>query len=265
MNANYDSPYLWMKPEKKGGNPRFHGTMDVVHQQMKPDWDAVFWDIGGVILDTESVRSAHRQFISDVLAEHDVAVAVDEALETWRNELGTYFRERLGTNYRPARRGYDRAIDAIIKDVPDDAWRPHLDRAFRVHLSPNPNTRSTLATLADQDLHLGVISDIDSDEGRQILELFGVREHFDAITTSEEVGRTKPDPAMFETALEKAGVEPHRSLMVGDRYTHDMEGAARHGITTVAYTAADGPAVDYTVTDLQEVVEIVDSKSLPKE
>jgi putative hydrolase of the HAD superfamily len=83
------------------------------------------------------------------------------------------------------------------------------------------------------------------------LETF--REHVDAYTSSESVGRTRPDPAMFETALEKADVDPVRAVMVGDRYEHDMAGASAHGIATVADGAEDGPAVDYRLDDLRRL------------
>ncbi|HKJ58937.1 MAG TPA: HAD family hydrolase, partial [Halobacteriales archaeon] len=99
--------------------------------------------------------------------------------------------------------------------------------------------------------------DADHDELLWLLSHLGVREHFDAVTTSESVGRTKPDPAMFETALERSPAPPERTLMIGDRYGHDMEGAKRHGISTAAYGAEDGPAVDYRLEDLRDVLEIL--------
>ncbi|ELZ05663.1 HAD-superfamily hydrolase [Natrialba chahannaoensis JCM 10990] len=115
----------------------------------------------------------------------------------------------------------------------------------------------TIEDLADRDLHIGVISNVDDEAGREMLAQFGVREQFDSITTSEEVGRTKPDPDLFETALEKAGVSPERSLMIGDRYEHDVKGAAEVGMHGVAFGAEDGPAVSYRVVSPLEMVEII--------
>jgi putative hydrolase of the HAD superfamily len=63
---------------------------------------------------------------------------------------------------------------------------------------------------------------------------------------------------MFETALTKASAAPDRSLMIGDRYSHDMEGGANAGMWTISYGADAGPAVDFTLSDLQTVVDIVD-------
>jgi FMN phosphatase YigB (HAD superfamily) len=49
---------------------------------------------------------------------------------------------------------------------------------------------------------------------------------------SFEHGCQKPDPRMFLTALHLLGVDAHRTLMVGDRASHDG-GAAEVGITTL--------------------------------
>lgn len=214
--------------------------------------DATFFDIGGVLLDPASVRRAHDRFIADLSDEYDLEA--EDALETWRAELGAHFREREGTEFRSARAGYERAVAALGVD---GEWEPAFERALAGTIEPNPGAVEAVEALAERELHLGVISDVDAAEGRRILETFGVLEEFDSITTSEAVGRTKPDPAMFETALRKAGTAPERSLMVGDRYRHDIEGAKDVGMVTTAYGAEDGPAIDHRLDDLREVLDLV--------
>jgi putative hydrolase of the HAD superfamily len=223
------------------------------------EWEAVFWDIGGVILDLESVRGAHADFLADLLERHDVDATLEAAVDTWRTTVGDHFRERDGTEFRSAREGYHRGVAAIVgEEIPRDEWYPHFDEFVRSSIEPVPGAVEAIERLAERDLHVGVVSDVDDAEGRKMLETFGVRERFDSITTSEEVGRTKPDPAMFETALEKAGAEPERSLMIGDRYDDDVEGAAKMGIHGVALGTEDGPAVSYRIESPDEILEIVD-------
>lgn len=219
--------------------------------------EAVLWDIGGVILDIESVREGHVEFVGWLVETYDLE-SVDEVVVTWRREIGEYFREREGTEFRPARDGYHRAIEGIVGEpVERTDWLPRFRAILAEHLQSNPGAAVTIGSIATTGIHQGIVSDVDADEGRFILDRLGVLEHFDAITTSEEVGRTKPDRAMFETALEKAGVDPGRALMIGDRYSHDMEGATALGIHTAAYGAEDGPAVDHRLTDLRDLLEIL--------
>lgn len=221
------------------------------------DIDAVLWDIGGVLLDLESVRAGHEAFVAWLVEAHgDDAIA--DPLETWRRTVGDYFKERDGTEFRPARVAYDQAVAAVLGDRLDrEAWQPRFRECFGRHLRPNPNATETVTRLAATEHHQGVLSDIDADEGQFVLEQLGILDQFDAVTTSEDVGRTKPDPAMFETALARAGVPPERALMVGDRYHHDMEGAAKLGLRTAAYGAAAGPAVDHRLESLDELIALL--------
>ncbi|WP_408957626.1 HAD family hydrolase [Natrinema sp. 74] len=224
------------------------------------EWEAVFWDIGGVILALDTVQAAHADFIADVIKRHGVDATVEDAIDTWRTTVGNYFRERDGTEFRSAREGYHRGVEAIVgEEIPREEWQPRFDEVVQSSIEPIAGAPETIARLAERDIHVGVISDVDDAEGRRMLADFGVREHFDSITTSEEVGRTKPDPAIFETAIEKAEVAPARSLMIGDRYDHDVKGAADVGMHGVAFGADDGPAVAYRIESPDEVLEIVDT------
>ena len=222
------------------------------------DPEAVFWDIGGVIVRLESIQSGHRDFVESLLDAYQSPLPPAEALDTWRSVLGEYFRGGDGNEYLTAREGYRRATDAILTgDADETDWERRFQRIHDEHASANPDAVETIERLAETDRHVGVISDVDHEEGKRLLETFGVGRHFDSFTTSEEVGLKKPDPEIFETALEKAGVDGPESVMIGDRYANDMEGAKAVGMTTIAYGADDGPAVDHHVDDLREILALL--------
>ena len=248
-------------------------------------YEGVFFDIGGVLLDLSSVRVGHEAFLTR-FAEREGIDDVDSFVDDWRAALGAYFSGRDGTAYRPALDGYRQAIAAAValhsstsldreavvegrKDplttVDDDAWRPLFEETTADHVRPSPGAVETVRALDEADRYLGVVSDIDTWEAERMLSGFGVYDRFDRVTTSEDVGRTKPDPAMFEAALADAPVAPERSLYVGDRYDHDMRGGSRAGFVTVAHggSAADraeedpDDVVDFVVSDLRELLDIV--------
>ena len=221
--------------------------------------EAVFWDIGGVILDLTSVRRAHRAFVRDLCARHDLGVDEETAIERWQSAVGDHFRAREGTEFRAAREAYGVGVEVLVGEPLEATdWRPRFREVVEETIEPVEGAPAAIETLAGRDLHVGVISDVDDAEGRAMLEHFGVARHLDSITTSEAVGRTKPDPVIFETALDTAGVVPGRSAMVGDRYEHDVAGAAAVGMQTIAFGADAGPAVDYRIEEPREVVAIVD-------
>ena len=48
--------------------------------------------------------------------------------------------------------------------------------------------------------------------------------------TSAEAGYRKPHPRIFEIAVERLNVPPHRALFVGDSYEDDVTGARNAGL-----------------------------------
>jgi putative hydrolase of the HAD superfamily len=224
------------------------------------EYDAVCWDIGGVIVELESIREGYAAFVAELAAAYDLDPAA--ALETWKSALGEHFRSRDGTEYVTAREGYRKATNALFEDPPDEeAWMRTFRRTSEASMRPEPNAVETIRALDEAGVHLGVVSDIDTREADSMLSTFGVADAFDAVTTSEDVGYTKPDRRMFEDAIGKAranGVDPDRTLMVGDRYRHDVEGAAEAGLTPVAYgDGARGPAAAHEIDDLRALLDIV--------
>lgn len=57
---------------------------------------------------------------------------------------------------------------------------------------------------------------------------------FDATRTADETA-SKPDPRMLLELIEALGVEPQRTVMVGDT-THDLQLAANAGVASIAVT-----------------------------
>ena len=240
--------------------------------ELPDSWDAVFYDIGGVIVNLPSIRQGYANYLREFAAERDLDP--EEALATWRGALGDYFKSGEGTEYRTAREGYRRAFRALVDDIDEEEWRPGFKRATAEALEPEANAVETIDRLDDAGFYLGIVSDIDTWEAHRMLDRFGVDDAFDGITTSEDVGYKKPDERMFADALGKAnGVDPSRSLYVGDRYEHDMQGGTAAGLWTVAYggTAAekvadadrDGlrvvgdDAVDFHAEDHRDLLSIV--------
>ncbi|WP_380167836.1 HAD family hydrolase [Jannaschia sp. R86511] len=94
-----------------------------------------------------------------------------------------------------------------------------------------------LETLHRSGVRVGVLSDIHVD----LRPVFAARTRrgggtwadlVHAWTLSYEVGAAKPDPVVFEHALQQMGLAAAEVLMVGDRGTHDGAAAAV-GITTL--------------------------------
>ncbi len=102
------------------------------------------------------------------------------------------------------------------------------------------------------------------DEVREDWRRFGFGDVIDGVASSHSVGWRKPHPAMFERALEIAGVRPDEAFMVGDRLGADVWGAQQVGLRAVlrqtvgpAPQAAVNATPDASVRSLLELPDAV--------
>jgi HAD superfamily hydrolase (TIGR01549 family) len=92
-----------------------------------------------------------------------------------------------------------------------------------------PGTIEALEAFKSQGFKLGIVSNA---EGRIAADAkrFGLAKYFDVIIDSHIVGVSKPDPRIFQIALERIGVGPGEARFAGDIYSIDVEGARAAGI-----------------------------------
>lgn len=62
-----------------------------------------------------------------------------------------------------------------------------------------------------------------------------ITSYFKTVTNSEMVGVKKPNPLIFNYALDKANANVKESLMVGDNFEADIEGALNIGLDAIFY------------------------------
>jgi putative hydrolase of the HAD superfamily len=95
-----------------------------------------------------------------------------------------------------------------------------------------PDAKPTLMALKEAGYRLGVIAN-----ARHLLlgrlDHTGLTPFFDTLTYSEEVGASKPNKVIFETALQRAGCQPQEAIHIGDRLIEDVEGARNAGIKPI--------------------------------
>ncbi len=128
--------------------------------------------------------------------------------------------------------------------------------------SPLPGAVSLLNAIRGQ-AKIGIITNGFTALQQTRLERTGLREYFDLLVISEQVGVAKPDPKIFNYALEQAG-NPDRSrvLMVGDTAESDILGGINAGLSTCWLNAhhREQPAgihPTWTVASLSELEQLL--------
>ncbi|MHC4821055.1 MAG: HAD family hydrolase [Planctomycetota bacterium] len=66
-----------------------------------------------------------------------------------------------------------------------------------------------------------------------LLVRLGLREKFDHVIVSAVVGVEKPDPGIFEIALERSGADRQSTVYVGDYFEIDVAGARAAGLRAI--------------------------------
>ena len=89
-----------------------------------------------------------------------------------------------------------------------------------------------------------------------VLRKLSVTAMVDGIVTSAEAGARKPAPAIFELALELAGVSARDAVHVGDSLGEDVAGARAAGIepVLVSRSGAPGPGGVQTIASLADPI-----------
>ncbi len=146
-------------------------------------------------------------------------------------------------------------------DSPDLAKR--LGEGY-VEISPYqtqlfPNTKEVLSELK-KEYELHIITNGFKEVQFIKLENSGIRNFFDVIVCSEDVGKNKPAPDVFHYSLSQAGAKAKESIMIGDDYQVDVVGAEGAGIKGVLfdpYHKYDEGIHEFHIKDLLEMHDIL--------
>lgn len=114
-------------------------------------------------------------------------------------------------------------------------------------------TAEALRRLRDAGFRLGVVSNSDG-RADEAIEAAGLREYFEFVMDSAEVGVEKPDPRIFMLALERLALTPAEAMYVGDLYEIDAVGARAAGLDVVLVD----PAGEHAGRDVRTVRDVAE-------
>lgn len=94
------------------------------------------------------------------------------------------------------------------------------------------------------------------------VRLSALQDCFSYIVLSEEVGVQKPNPLIFEKALQLNGLRKEEVLMIGDSYNSDIQGAINAGIDQLWITSdlTDTRPSTYRSSSLLQTLDLLEVK-----
>ncbi len=164
-------------------------------------------------------------------------------------------------------------LRGLKRDLPEEEFRElvRLHEEMELEVRPDlvPGVAGAIHSLRDR-FTLVVVSDAIFTPGRVLREIlagYGLRDLFSAFVFSDEIGCSKPAPAMFQRAAELAGCGVEEIVHIGDREPNDIAGAKDAGARAVFVTCgrdrgSDGTRADAVCTDYAQLPSIIDSLNL---
>ena len=149
-------------------------------------------------------------------------------------------------------------FDTLDYDVNDDIIH-HLSEEYILKL-PNHNNlfEGTFEILEylQKKYKLHIITNGFEEIQTKKMEKSGIYKFFNEVITSESVGVKKPNPKVFEYALEKANTNASSSIMIGDNIEADIQGAINCGIRAIHYNSEKSNTIPDSITSVNHLLEI---------
>lgn len=230
---------------------------------------AVFFDVGGTLVRPRLPMGevvVRRARAAGVPLGPDDEMAIGRRLEALvaerpgRGEAFTYPPQRSRGRWT---RIYRASLDRVCppheaESIADEVWKElSSPAAYALY----PDVRSTLRTLSNAGLLLGVVSNWEK-WLPDLLERVGISPLFGCTIASGVVEVEKPNVAIFAAALRAGGLEPDEAVHVGDSVSDDVGGAIGAGMHAVLLDRTDtsgGFTAAPVITTLDELPPLLGS------
>lgn len=209
----------------------------------------LIFDLDGVLVDSEPISD--RLFNECLQAD---GFAVDAAFS------GKYF---LGRSLRDCLVTLQEHFGRVPSDIVIDGYLTRIEDVLRLELQPVAFVPEALARLPHRKC---VASGSDMRRIELSLEVTGLRNYFDQITSSYEVAQGKPAPDVFLKAAEKMGIAPENCIVIEDTIFGVQAGVAA-GMQVLCYQPLEAHAYEVpggvvVFDSMQQLPELVQRFSL---
>jgi len=113
--------------------------------------------------------------------------------------------------------------------IPSSEIRDFWDTNFPNCFSINPERLSALKIIVE-NTNTAIITNGATQVQKAKIEKTGLDKIFDMVIISDEVGVSKPDPKIFNIALQNLNIKPEEALFVGDNLENDINGCQKAGL-----------------------------------
>jgi putative hydrolase of the HAD superfamily len=241
-----------------------------------PKFAGVLFDLGNTLLHfdgawPEVMQAADAELLS-YLQQEGFQLDPEAFIREFRKRLDEYYvqRESEFVEYTTALVLRTLLTELGNGRVDDQRLRPALKRLYAVsqaHWKLEDDAIPMLEALKAAGYKMAIISNAsDDDDVQTLVDNARIRPYFDLVLSSAACGIRKPNPRIFEIALEQLGLQPGQAAMVGDTLGADILGARNVGLYGIWITRrADTPDNrdhDYTIVPDAQIATLAELPAL---
>ncbi|KKU93244.1 hypothetical protein A3H89_03725 [Candidatus Amesbacteria bacterium RIFCSPLOWO2_02_FULL_48_11] len=182
----------------------------------------ILFDLGGVVF-----TNGTKKFVTDISARY--GIKYEEALNVLDGEIGTKYRE--------GKIGRDEFWKLVLESLPLRETIDGLESEWIGDYELIPGTKEIMDKLRGK-YKIMYLSDNVKERVDKLDARFGFISWFDDGIFSHEVGVRKPNPKIYEYALQKGQVEPSESIFIDDK-PKMLEPAREIGITGLVFESPE--------------------------
>jgi len=190
---------------------------------------AVIWDLGGVLLRTEDYTSRDKLAEDMGKTRGDIEFLMYGSDSSNRAQSGEISLEQHFSNVRQSLGLTETEMENFLESFWDG---DRLDYDLVDYIRSIKNGYKT-----------GLLSNAFENLRQLITQEWKFDDAFDHMVVSAEVGTMKPDPRIYQLALDGLGVEAHEAIFVDD-FIRNVEGASAVGLQAIHFRSPQQARAD---------------------
>jgi len=229
-------------------------------------YDAVIFDLFGTLVESYSYKE-YQSVLGQMASV--LTVSFDDFRRLWSEttyERNTGIIPTIETNIEHICRKLGVSVDYMKIRLATEVRFDFVADTMK----PRQDAIDVLSYLQSQGLKVGLISNC-SPDAPLIWRDTPFAPLFDVVVFSSSAGVKKPEPRVYQLAVEQLAVEPSRCLYIGDGDSRELTGASQVGMHAVLVRVPDEDSSDVrwedssdaeewdgsVISSLKEVLELV--------
>ncbi|TXS00148.1 HAD family hydrolase [Bacillus sp. SH7-1] len=224
----------------------------------------IFFDIAGTLLDYDTAEnngiSHFFQKYNDIFSGNEL-----ESMNLWHELSEKYFNKflskELSFQEQQGMRMYHLFKTYGINLSPEESqhrFNQYIE-LYKNNWAAFEDVHYTLQTLKQEGHSLGIISNGDYEQQVEKLTALNILQYFQYISTSSEIGVSKPDPEIFQRTVLQLNLEMKDCYYIGDRLETDAISSTVAGMQGIWLNRGNSPLkCDVpTICSLHEIITMI--------